>query len=544
MSHPCVVTLDSRSAPRTLFYGDQLMDVDLPTGTRVVYPKPPLAALKDTDAAIRYAINHPENSEPLYALLKPGMKVTIAIDDISLPLPPMRRPDVREKVLTIVLDLLTDHGVDDVEMIVATSFHRRMRDWEVRHMVGDKIFDRYWPKKLYNHDAEMPGGLTEIGTTEEGEIVEINTRAAESDLIIYVNLNYVPMDGGHKSVTIGLCGYKSLRANHNPRVMRKCHSYMDPESSELNSSVVRMGRVLQQKKKIFTIETTINNRMFDKNLEFLAKNEDDLSTFERGALRALKLTLDKTPQGLRQAVFDRVPSPYGVTGVWAGETEAVHKETLKKSYEQYLVPVVGQADILVTGVPYISPYNVHAFLNPLLVQVMVQGYLFNLYKGVPMVKKGGTMIVLHPCTDKFDTDQHAPYIEFVHRLLPETRDAMELHKRYEKKFAENPAYIEMYRSGHAYHPAHAFFMWYWGEAGRQHVGRVIVVGADNEYIPKLMGWETARSMDEALRMARSTAPARPDILALHVAPTMMVEMFAEKPHKALPGSSDPPPSLR
>jgi hypothetical protein len=51
------------------------------------------------DAAIRYAINHPYNSEPLYAKLKPGMKLTIAVDDISLPLPP-RRPDVRERVLT------------------------------------------------------------------------------------------------------------------------------------------------------------------------------------------------------------------------------------------------------------------------------------------------------------------------------------------------------------------------------------------------------------------------------------------------------------
>jgi hypothetical protein len=97
--------------------------------------------------------------------------------------------------------------------------------------------------------------------------------------------------------------------------------------------------------------------------------------------------------------------------------------------------VTGQADILVTGVPYISPYNVNAYLNPLLVQVMAKGYLFNLYKGRPMVKKGGTMIILHPCTDKFDNEQHAPYIEFVHRLLPETRDAMELHKRYEAKFA-------------------------------------------------------------------------------------------------------------
>ncbi len=126
MSHPLVVTLDTRSAPRTLFSGDRLIEVDLPAGTRVLYPRPPLEALKDVDAAIRYAINHPYGSDPLHAKLRPGMKVVIAIDDISLPLPPMRRPDVRERVLTIVLELLADHGVDDVDIIIATRVHRRM----------------------------------------------------------------------------------------------------------------------------------------------------------------------------------------------------------------------------------------------------------------------------------------------------------------------------------------------------------------------------------------------------------------------------------
>ena len=66
--------------------------------------------------------------------------------------------------------------------------------------------------------------------------------------------------------------------------------------------------------------------MFDTPLEFLAKNEDDLTATERTALRALKFTLDKTPQPARQAVFERVPSPYGVIAVNAGETEAVHAE--------------------------------------------------------------------------------------------------------------------------------------------------------------------------------------------------------------------------
>jgi len=177
--------------------------------------------------------------------------------------------------------------------------------------------------------------------------------------------------------------------------------------------------------------------------------------------------------------------------------------------------------VLVCGVPYISPYNVNSFLNPLLVQVMAEGYLFNLYRGAPLVKKGGTIIIAHPMSDQFDKEHHAPYIEFVHDVLPQTRDAMVMHKDFEPKFAKNPAYIQMYRTGHAYHPTHPFFMWYWGEAGRQHIGRVIVVGADNGYIPKLFGYETAKTMQEALDMAKGTAPKTPDVLVMHVPPIAM-----------------------
>lgn len=529
MSHPSVVTLDRGSRPRVLFAGDRLIEVDLPVGTRCIYSKPPLKPLKNVEAAIRYAINHPENSEPLYAKLRPGMKVTIAVDDLSVPLPPMKRPDARERVLTIVLEMLADHGVDDVEIIIATGVHRRMKPNEIRHMVGDRIFDAYYPSRLYNHDAEDAANMVEIGTTDHGEVVELNRRAVESDLVIYVNVNLVPMNGGHKSVTVGLCGYKSLCAHHNPKTLRASNSYMDPTASALSTSFERMGRLVNSKLNVFTIETTVNNRMFDKPLDFLAKNEDDLDDRELTLLRALVVTTAKLPQAARQAIFSRVPSPYEITGVNAGETEAVHAKTIEKSFEQYMVPIEGQADVLVMGIPYISPYNVNAFLNPLLVSVLAQGYLFNFYRGAPLVKKGGTLIITHPCTDKFDHEQHASYVDFVHRLLPETRDAIELHKRYEAKFAQNPAFLQMYRDGHAYHPAHPFYMWYWGEGGRQHLGRVIVVGADNEYIPKLLGYETAPTMDEALYRAKNGENRSLDITLLHTPPIVMGDVTVRAP---------------
>lgn len=527
MKHPSVSYIDRHAAPRILFSGDQLVEVDMPVGTRVIYPPTPMEPLQDVDAAIRYAINHPYNSEPLYAKLWPGMRVFIAIDDLSMPLPPMRRPDVRERVLTIVLELLEDHGVDDYEMCIATAFHRRMTGEEIRHIVGDKIYNAYYPERLYNHDAEDQENMEFLGKTDHGEEVELNKRAATADLVIYVNLNLVPMNGGHKSVSVGLSGYRSLKAHHNPHTLRKCHSYMDPrpESSGLAASFKRMGQLANDKMNVFTIESTINNRMFDAPLAFLGKNEDTFSATEKLAAKALVGTLKRLPQKAREKIFQQVPAPFGVTGIFAGETEAAHEKALKKCFEQYIVPVQGQADIMVVGIPYISPYNVNAFLNPLLVQVMAQGYLFSLYRGVPLVKKGGTMIITHPCTDRFDAEHHAPYIEFFHRLLPQTRDAMELHKM-EAEFASNPAYIEMYRFGHAYHPAHPFYMWYWGEPGRQHMGRVIVVGADNTYVPEILGYETASSMQEALDMARDTAPASPEISLFHLPPLFMVDVTA------------------
>jgi hypothetical protein len=524
VTHPQIAYIDRHSAPRVLFSGTRLVEVDLPLGTRCIYPKPPLAALRDPDAAIRYALTHPIDSAPLYAKLRPGMKVVIAMDDISLPLPLMKKPDVRERVLTIVLEMLNDYGVEDVEMIVATAFHRRMSEDEIRRMVGDRIFDRYWPDRLYNHDAEDADNLKYIGTTEYGEELEINRSAAEADLIIYVNINLVPMDGGHKSVGVGLCSGRTLKAHHNPKVCRETHSYMEPETSSMQRIFDRLGRLLNQHVDIFHIETTLNNNMFDPQLDFLARNPDDYSAFDRLKLRGMLAALDRVPADARQAIFERVPAPYGITGVFAGGTEGAHKRSVAKCYEQYSVPVQGQADIQVTGIPYISPYNVNAVLNPLLVQVLAQGYFHNLFRGQPLLKKGGTMIITHPLSDKFDHDQHASYVEFFHKILTQTRDGMELHRKFEREFSRHPAYVRMYRTGTAYHPNHAFFMWYWGEAGRQHQGRCIVVGADNEYIPKILGYETAPNMTEAIRMAKDTAPNDPQISCVNFTPILMTEM--------------------
>jgi len=286
-----VMTTNRRSERRIIPYGEEFLFEKLPVGTRVIYPPPPLEPLADVDQAIRYALLHPENQDPLFAQLSPNMRVTIAIDDISLPLPQMRRPDIRERLLNQVLQTLADYGVDDVHLVIATSLHRRMTEAEIRRIVGERAFKQYWPDRLYNFDAENRAELAMLGKTGHGEEVWLSKRAADSDLLIYLNINLVPMDGGHKSVAVGLAPYQSLRHHHNPATLRDSHSYMDPTRSALHRSSDRMGKLIHESLNIFQIETAVNTRMYGGMLDFLHKNEDNFSDWDRTRLKGFQWTL-------------------------------------------------------------------------------------------------------------------------------------------------------------------------------------------------------------------------------------------------------------
>jgi hypothetical protein len=519
-----VVTLEKDSLPRVLFCGEDLLEVKLPAGTRVVYAKPPIPGLRDREAAIRHAIDHPEGMEPLAALLRPGMRITIAIDDISLPLPMMRLPDMRQSVLEVVLELLASKGIDDIHIIIATSFHRRLTVPEMRRSVGKKIFDAFYPDRYYNFDGEAPDSMVELARTEKGERVRICRRAAESDLLIYVNINLVPMDGGHKSVGVGLCDYPTLRAHHTPQAILASDSYMDPTRSELSHSCRRIGRIIDQHLKVFHIESALNNRMFDPMTDFLGRNEDRYSQLDRLKLRVAKPALTRMSRSLKRKLYFSIPAAYELIGVHAGATEPTHQKILEYCYDQYCIPIEGQSDVMMTGITFISPYNVNSIMNPVLVQVMALGYFFNFYRHMPVVKKNGVMIVTHPCYDEFDLRFHPSYIEFFNRVLTETRDSFEMQRKYEEEFAHDPGYIKMYREGNAYHGVHPFYMWYWGENGRAHVGKVIVVGADNQRVPRILGWEAAGSMEEALEMAESHVGRKPSITLLHFPPILMTDV--------------------
>ncbi|MDQ1443509.1 MAG: hypothetical protein QOG97_3737, partial [Acidimicrobiaceae bacterium] len=353
MSRPGFVLEVDRSTPPTLcWHGEGFRLLRLPEGSRILYPPEPVEALKDPDEAIRQALLNPEGDmAPLPALLRAGMRLTIAFDDISLPLPPMERPDNRQRVIEAVLDLAAEAGVDDVVLICALALHRRMTPAELRHALGDRIYDAFAPHGLLlQHDAEDPAALVHLGQTDHGEDVEINRRAAESDLLVYVNINLVAMDGGHKSVATGLASYKSLRHHHNVKTMQHSRSFMDQTRSELHTSNWRMGRLIAASGvKVFQIETTLNTDTFPSAFGFLQKREWEWGSRDRASFLAVSKTLERTPDRLARSIFQSIKSPHKMSSVQAGEVEAVHAITTDNVYRQQLVDVDGQTDVVIFG---------------------------------------------------------------------------------------------------------------------------------------------------------------------------------------------------
>ncbi|MFN2613417.1 MAG: lactate racemase domain-containing protein [Actinomycetota bacterium] len=518
-----VLEVDERTPPLLFHHGEGFRLERLPLGSRVVYPPEALPGIRDVDAAIERALLHPENAEPLPSLLKAGMKLTIAFDDISLPLPPMQEPDIRGRVIEHVLEHAARAGVDDVHIIAALSLHRRMTPAELKRAVGERVFRSFHPENLYNHDAEDRDNLTFIGRTDEGEEVEISKRAAESDLIVYVNINLVAMDGGHKSVPVGLASYRSVKHHHNVHTMMQSRSYMDPPSSALHHSTVRMGRLLAEHVKIFTVETTLNNDAFGGSLEFLQKREWEWSVKDQASFLATKRFTDRAPAHLKRKIFSRAYAPYGVTGINAGETEAVHAKTIANVHRQQLVEVDGQADILVAGLPYIGPYNVNSIMNPILVVCEGLGYFFNMYRGKPLVRPGGAMILFHPVRNEFHQIHHPSYVDFFEEVLAETTDPAQIEKKFEQQFATDPWYIHLYRNSYAYHGVHPFYMWYWAAHAMDQLGDVIFVGGDRRTVQRL-GFRSATTLGDALDMASETVGRSPRITAMKVPPLLLADV--------------------
>jgi len=85
-----VIEVDRNTPPVLFHFGEGVRLERLPLGSRIVYPPDPLEPIAHPERAIKRALGKPLDDDPLKSLLRRGMKLTIAFDDLSLPLPPKK----------------------------------------------------------------------------------------------------------------------------------------------------------------------------------------------------------------------------------------------------------------------------------------------------------------------------------------------------------------------------------------------------------------------------------------------------------------------
>lgn len=436
-----------------LVSGDQTVAVDLPDHAKVIPAgfDLPLAPVESLEQTVRDALQSPLDLPPLREMAKAGDRVTLAFDDptVSCYAP------VWETAITLMLEELDRAGVRrrDVTLLCANALHRKFTRMELARLVGDRLVKEFGYRVMC-HDAEDRENLAHLGVTESGYDVEVNRLVVESDLTIYLNANcHRGFSGGWKSVCVGLSSYRSIRWHHNPDDMST-----SLVRNPMHEMLDEMGALLESrmKRKIFKVET--------------------------------------------------VPAdPYNVARMWAGSVAATRRaalEVLKSISPPRRAALEEKADVILYGVPNWSPYAAYSSMNPILTLISTGlGYLGGMIEAVG--KPGGTVIMSTPCRNEWNDTHHPSYREVWETLLGETRDPYLIKDRAEDDFANRPEYIYKYRFCHGFHPVHALMATYPLKRLR-HAGEVIIAGADDPKVAHHLGFKSADTVEEAIRMAQAT----------------------------------------
>lgn len=192
-------------------YGSGKTALELPEATTVLAP-PLIPAASDPTATIAAALNAPIGAAPLAHLVRPNMRVAIAVCDGT-------RPQPRQAVCSAILEAIGPVIADkDITVLVATGTHRANSPEELEDMFGAELCSRLL---ILNHDARDDSSLVDLGTMGNGVPVALNRAWVEADFKITTGFVephfFAGYSGGPKLVAPGLAGMDTILALHDAR---------------------------------------------------------------------------------------------------------------------------------------------------------------------------------------------------------------------------------------------------------------------------------------------------------------------------------------
>ncbi|MGQ0760940.1 MAG: nickel-dependent lactate racemase [Acidobacteriota bacterium] len=192
-----------------LGYGRKTISFDYdPARVEVLAPRDQGRPLSDGE--IGAAIDSPIDSPPLEELIEPSDTVLIAASDAT-------RATGSAQIINLLVRRLIQFGVlpSDIAIIFATGIHRPVRDEEKAELLTPFIAQRI---RTIDHDAYAQRNLVQIGVTDTGTPIEVNSALKEFSKVILtggVGFHYFAgFTGGRKSICPGLASARTIEATH------------------------------------------------------------------------------------------------------------------------------------------------------------------------------------------------------------------------------------------------------------------------------------------------------------------------------------------
>lgn len=272
----------------------------------------------------------------------PGLERLIRPDStIAIVVDDHTRPTPTKDILEIVLQKLTDLGVKDerIKITVGRGLHRKPTPEEQVEIFGDDTLKKY---NIKIHDARDERTLTSIGTTKAGTPLFVNKRVAEADLVITLGMikshSFAGFTGGAKSILPGVSGKETILKNHRYEFIE----YPQGITGEAEMSISR------------------------KDMEEAAS---------------------KLPVFIVNVVLDREKR---ILGAFAGNVVEAHRKGGEFFRKMAAVQVNEQADVVIVEGGYPASESLYFSLSGLASVITTKS---------PIVKKGGTVIILTQCRE-------------------------------------------------------------------------------------------------------------------------------------------------
>jgi len=164
-----------------------------------------------SESKLSALLKNPLGCPPLKDLIrrKKAKRVVIIVNDIT-------RPTPYKVILPPLLKELQEGGIkeEDITFLIATGIHRGASFEEMRTIFGQEIFSHY---RIINHDCDQ-SGLKCLGKLSSNNELWVNPLLLDSDFIITTGVivphYFAGFSGGRKSILPGICGRKTIEANH------------------------------------------------------------------------------------------------------------------------------------------------------------------------------------------------------------------------------------------------------------------------------------------------------------------------------------------